>query len=88
MQKSGCSSKGSVPDAMWGDETTLSVKFTEQEGTFLSQEDKQKFSKQLKHISVLPNLYYPGLPSSLTGLRDVNLSVFIILKLGRLIRGP
>lgn len=65
-----------------------SVKFTEQEGPFLSQENKQKFSRQLKHISVLSNLDYPGLPFSLTGLQDVNPSVFIILKLGRLIRGP
>lgn len=64
------------------------VKFTEHEVPFLSQEDRQKLRKQLKHISVLASLYYPGLPSSLTGLRDVNPSVFIILKLGRLIRGP
>lgn len=55
---------------------------------FLYQTNEQKFSKQLKYFSVLPNLYYLGLPSSLTGLRDVNPSVFIILKLGRLIRGP
>lgn len=55
---------------------------------FLYQTNEQKFSKQLKYFSVLPNLYYPGLPSSLTGLRDVSPSVFIILKLGRLIRGP
>lgn len=63
-----------------------SVKFMEQEGPFLSQEDKQKFSKQLKRITVLPNLYYPGLPSSLPGLQDAKPPVFIILKLGRLIR--
>lgn len=74
-----------------GHETTPSCVISEihgARGPFLSQENKEKFSKQLKHVSLLPNLCYPGLPSSLTGLRDVNPSDFIILKLGRLIRGP